>query len=309
MATVALVLCTTASQAQVSAYTALPPVKLTTGASDTPYDAITGGTILVDGTNGSGNIATGYTTWDVTLPTVGPMSFGGYAAFVGNGAEIGTGQQVRTGPGLPIGFTFTYNSLPFDRIGISSQGWISFGNSSPNPSTAVQVYTATTNTNNTLPLFNTTLINNDARRNRVVAWGQYGGLPGDGNKVLFPYVYKGEASQPGSRLRMETIGTAPNRVCVVQWENYSFMNCGFNATCITPGVHGSSQGPGIANFQIRLYETTNQVEIRYGRVVNGAGSPMQFGLGGAVGGDGGDAAGVDGLRVRGRAAEIGRAHV
>src|SRR5687767_7568689 len=67
------------------------------------YNAITGGTVL------------GSTTSDDQV-FVDPANLTG----VGSGA---------TGPGFPIGFNFTYNFQVYDRIGVSNNGWIFFGQS------------------------------------------------------------------------------------------------------------------------------------------------------------------------------------
>lgn len=61
--------------------------------------------------------------------------------------------------------------------------------------------------------------------------------------------------QTGSTLRYSTIGSAPNRTLVVQWSGYRRFN-----------VSGDN-----LNFQIRLNETTNIVEVVYGSfTVSGA---------------------------------------
>jgi hypothetical protein len=60
--------------------------------------------------------------------------------------------------------------------------------------------------------------------------------------------------QTGSEIRVETIGIAPNRVLVVQWTNYrKYNHTGDNF-----------------NFQIRLNETSNVVDIVYGTFINNA---------------------------------------
>ncbi|MBS1583281.1 MAG: fibronectin type III domain-containing protein, partial [Bacteroidetes bacterium] len=283
----------------MSAYTALPPVKLTTSTDPATvaaaYQPITGGTLLVDGTQAATEansvFGTGYTTWGTCcgfpgfgIPNYYVIQPTGVAAFVGNGggtqAEFSnsTTPFVSTGPGLSIGFPFTFNGESFDRIGISSQGWIGFGKSADGAS-AVKVYTATGASSNYLPLNNTT-IDNAANRNRVVAYGIMGATGAGGNSLM-PYVFQsGYSTYPGSALRMETVGTAPNRVCVVQWENYIAYPSGMT----------SGPNPSLfrfMNFQIRLYETTNRVEVRYGQCQGGSGvsGASQIGLGGKVGGN------------------------
>ncbi|HRQ86321.1 MAG TPA: fibronectin type III domain-containing protein, partial [Flavobacteriales bacterium] len=75
---------------------------------------------------------------------------------------------------------------------------------------------------------------------------------------------------PGAELRYQTIGTAPNRVFVVQWRNYGFT------------INSEDQGYyRRMDFQIRLYETSNKVEVRFGKAWrSNTTSYFQTGLGG-----------------------------
>jgi hypothetical protein len=137
------------------------------------------------------------------------------------------GGTVNTGVGFPIGFNFTYNSLVFDRVAVCSNGWITFGQSSLTPS--VNISSADYYS---LPLSQTSTASPSLLRNRI------GGLALD------------LQGQTGSELRIQTIGSAPNRVCVVQWTNYKK----FVAS------------NGSYSFQIRLNETTNNIEVVYGTI-------------------------------------------
>ncbi|MBL7932338.1 MAG: T9SS type A sorting domain-containing protein [Bacteroidia bacterium] len=144
-------------------------------------------------------------------------------AFV-NPANPGTNST--TGPGIPIGFSFTFNANVYDVIGLDNNGWIAFGQSTltPNP----------VNLNNTGGLGQGISGGSTAPailQNHIAALGR--DLVGNG----------GTAS-----LRVQTIGTAPNRVCVVQWTNYR--------------PFGGSTSD-VLNFQIRLNETTNIIDIVY----------------------------------------------
>src|SRR5690606_26423732 len=70
--------------------------------------------------------------------------------------------------------------------------------------------------------------------------------------------------QTDAELRIETLGSAPNRICVIQWSGYR--------------NYGET---GNYNFQIRLYETINEVEIHYGIMShNGNDQTVQVGLNG-----------------------------
>lgn len=135
------------------------------------------------------------------------------------------GGTTTTGVGFPIGFNFTYNGTTFDQVGINNNGWISFGTSADGVA-AINM----TSTSSYSPLSSTAAITPTYRRNRIAAVGA--DLQG----------------QTGSTLRIQTIGTAPNRVCVIQWAGYrAYAATGHNL-----------------NFQIRLNETTNIVEIAFG---------------------------------------------
>jgi hypothetical protein len=294
-----LALCTAgALQAQVAQYSFTYDKLLKTSSilqadEDAAFEPITGGTVLADGSQaavaGNTTFGVGYKEYETVGgffgSTTRPKSFTGNACFVGNAGagDAGTseaeyqltGMVVKTGPGYPIGFNFTYNGETFDRVGISGQGWIGFGNST-NGSTAVAVYTAQAQSTANLPLNNTSLLANDSRRNRVVATGVQGGSFNSGYNTM-PIVFNPTyPAYPGAELRYETIGTAPNRVFVVQWRNY-----GFTISSLDHQYYRRM------DFQIRLYETTNEVEVRFGKAWrSNTASYFQTGLGGKTGGSG-----------------------
>jgi len=156
---------------------------------------------------------------------------------------IPLGGTTNTGIGLPIGFTFHFNGYDFDRFAINANGWISLGTSSLTPSVDIN------STSSYTPISSTATNTPSYLRSRIAALGRNLG------------------GQTGSELSYLTIGTAPNRVLVVQWKNYRKY-----------GAAGDSY-----NFQIRLYETTNVVEIVYGTMTNNTTSgTTQVGLGGST---------------------------
>ncbi len=66
-------------------------------------------------------------------------------------------------------------------------------------------------------------------------------------------------AKPGSELRIQTLGNAPNRICVIQWKDYRW--------------NGGNEN---YNFQIRLSESSNSVEFHYGNFTNtGDARPFQ----------------------------------
>ena len=126
------------------------------------------------------------------------------------------GGPLTSGPGIPIGFTFGYAAGNCDVFGISANGWIGIGSGSVNLS-------------NTAPYFP---LSTTAGGNIIAGFA------------------RNLAAQDGSRLEYATLGTAPDRVLVVQWTNYR-----------KRGNVGDA-----FNFQIRLYEGSNNIEFVYGPV-------------------------------------------
>ena len=153
------------------------------------------------------------------------------------------GGTATTGVGFPIGFNFTFNGNTFDRFAVSANGWITLGKSALTP--AVNIVSASDYT----PLSSATATSPIELRSRVVGIG------------------RDIQAQAGAELRIETTGSAPNRTCVVQWTNYrKYNNTGDNL-----------------NFQIRLNETTNVIDIIYGTMVfNATSNTADVGLSGST---------------------------
>jgi Secretion system C-terminal sorting domain len=156
---------------------------------------------------------------------------------------IPLGGFTATGPGFPIGFNFNVGVTVFDRVGIQNNGWISLGQSALTPSVNM------TSTSTYTPLSSTAAIAPAQLRTRIAGIG------------------RDIQGQAGSELRIETIGSAPNRVCVIQFTGYrKFNNTGDNFS-----------------FQIRLSETTNLIDVVYNAVVfNATSNTADVGLGGSV---------------------------
>ncbi|MBL7746203.1 MAG: hypothetical protein JNM19_02140, partial [Chitinophagaceae bacterium] len=134
-----------------------------------------------------------------------------------------------TGPGFPIGFTFSYNGINFDRLAINNNGWINLGQSTLTPSVDMNTTSAYT------PLSSTATNTPAILRNRIAGMG------------------RDIQAQAGASLRLQTIGTAPNRQCVIQYAGYKRFGTAGNGDNI--------------NFQIILNETTNRVQVVYGTMV------------------------------------------
>ncbi|MFT3886195.1 MAG: T9SS type A sorting domain-containing protein [Flavobacteriales bacterium] len=175
---------------------------------------------------------------------------------VTNGGYLGPA----IGPGYPIGFNFTYNGDVFDRIGVANGGWISFGKSSDG-NRSVVIFTSDHPAGRPLSQSywpTPSPLDHAYQRDRIAGWGAAN-------------LYMRDHSQqdpPGtiSSLRIATIGAAPNRVCVIQWKDY---------------LDAYPPSDSRLNFQIRLYETTNVVEVRFGPTVwKDMSASVQIGLGG-----------------------------
>ena len=148
-----------------------------------------------------------------------------------------------TGVGLPIGFNFVFNGAVYDRFGINANGWICLGQSALGAN-AVNMNSSSYYTS----LSSTVTTVSDDLVARISVLG------------------RDLQAQVGSTLRFEVSGTAPNQVLTIQWKNYR-----------------KYAGTGDSyNFQIKLYETTNNVQLVYGAFVNNTTTTFQVGLRGAT---------------------------
>lgn len=169
----------------------------------------------------------------------GFSQFGGtYTPITGGTVHgSGTGVDDNNYNAVNIGFTFNYDGVAYTQVGINANGFVRMGG------------TAFIGSCGYAPISNTDTTN---CKNLVSALG----MDLQGNT--------------GGELRSETIGTAPNRVFVVQWKDFRYYN-----------ASGESY-----NFQIRLYETTDVVEIVYGAFTkNSTSRSPQVGLKGATASD------------------------
>jgi len=64
-----------------------------------------------------------------------------------------------------------------------------------------------------------------------------------------------QAADANAEIRVETLGTAPSRVCVIQWTNFRpWTSATSNSQLLTMSF----------DFQVKLYETTGVIELTYG---------------------------------------------
>jgi len=140
-----------------------------------------------------------------------------------NASTVGS-VSIVNGAGFPIGFPFAFGGQIFTRFAVGTNGYITLGND--NFSIANTVSGA----------FNSTPFNPP---DTVAYLNLIGALHAD------------LQGQTGSELSFKTIGTEPNRECVIQWQKFRI----YLAT-----------GDDF-NFQIRLKENSNNVVFSYGSFI------------------------------------------
>jgi len=179
----------------------------------------------------------------------------------------------------PIGFNFVYNGVTYTQFGICSNGWISLGGLSTNSYTPIS--TGTSNNvisamggdiigrgsllaNRTLGSTTITITNGDISQILVGDKVSGTGIPANAtvvSKTATTVTISAAATSNGTGfhfrfsntnfgIRYQTIGTAPNRTLVVQWTGWQRYT--------TTGAFGE-----LYNFQIRLNETTNTINVVY----------------------------------------------
>lgn len=142
--------------------------------------------------------------------------------FISSGAGS---SGIVTGEGFPIGFPFFFGGRYLDRFAVATNGYIALGTGTFSVSGSVSSAFSTLPFNQADSIYFSNLIG-----------AFHGDLEG----------------QTGSQLRYATLGTAPNRVLVVEWKGFHFWN-----TTETENL----------NFQIRLEEAGNKVRLVYGDFV------------------------------------------
>uniref|UniRef100_UPI00191F4904 hypothetical protein n=1 Tax=Hymenobacter rubidus TaxID=1441626 RepID=UPI00191F4904 len=130
-----------------------------------------------------------------------------------------------------IGFTFTYNGTAFTQFVLSTNGMIKLGSTAP--SAANLFICNVVGCTNVDPLPSTD--------------------PANVNLIM-PFNFDLEPGTGTPEYRVATTGTAPNRVCTIQWKNVS------DKSDASP----SNKQYLNFSFQAKLYETTNNIEFVYG---------------------------------------------
>ncbi|MCX6257462.1 MAG: FG-GAP-like repeat-containing protein [Bacteroidia bacterium] len=161
------------------------------------------------------------------LPEKCVTYIGNYSDLGSNGSQILTDNtdDANSNP-VDIGFSFSFDCQDFTQFVLNTNGFIKLGNT--NPSSAALFPPAADNGGTLFASAN----------------------PADANLIIpFNYDLIGNAN---TEYRVYTSGTAPNRICTIQYKNLT------EKTTI-PSVQYDN-----IEFQIRLYETTNVIEFVYG---------------------------------------------
>ncbi len=162
-----------------------------------------------------------------------------YTEIVG-GTTGPTGDDGQATVSLP--FSFDYDGFTYDEVQISTNGWMEFGTGTPGTERGVST------------------------------GGQLGCCGGNDNgrlgrtdrptKALGPWWEDLNANAGGSAVTYLTTGSPPFRTFTVQWKN---MRAYYDFTTT------------LVNFQLKLYETTNEFDFSYGPVIAGTFSGSDIG--------------------------------
>jgi trimeric autotransporter adhesin len=129
-----------------------------------------------------------------------------FTSIAATGSSIATANTDDANSGTtPLGFTFNYNGLAFTDFVLNTNGFLKLG--TVPPSTAALFYTGAQNT---------------------VGGPTNSADPADVNLVM-PFATDLTAgSAGGTGYQVQTTGTAPNRICTVQWTNVQDAPPSFN---------------------------------------------------------------------------------
>jgi len=229
-------------------------------------------------------------------------SAGTYTPITGGNVIAAGTQDDNTFGAMPIGFTFTYNGTAYTTFGLNVNGWINLGGTTPT-SSYLPISGGTTNNvisamGRDLQLGFTTVGDRVLGSNVISnVTSTVGFLVGDvlATATGFPagttitaigagtLTVSNNATTTGTagtltvggEIRYETIGTSPNRVLVVQWTRTRKFG-----TAVTTGRNS------YLDFQIRLSETTNNIDVIFGTfITNPTASTHEIGLRGASNAD------------------------
>jgi PKD repeat protein len=158
------------------------------------------------------------------------QTMGTYGEITG-GAQVTTSCDDQSYDNYTIPFDFTFNGVAYTAISIQCNGFLAMGGSVSNSYYPISV--------------------------------------GPTNNIISALGMNLQTNTTNSEIRLETLGTAPDRVVVVQWKNFRY-------------YYMQNE---IYNFQIRLHETSNLVEVTYGSFAEPYSWTAEIGLRGDDGTD------------------------
>ncbi|MCB2377972.1 T9SS type A sorting domain-containing protein [Hymenobacter sp. BT635] len=151
-----------------------------------------------------------------------------------------------------IGFSFPYNNTAVSSFILSTNGFIKLGSDPLSDPFLFYEYAQTENVQGTTVFPGGPIASTDSRSNNIVA-------PFSTDLT--------SATAGGTEYRVATTGTAPNRVCTIQWKNVRDKPKQANSVVST--IIGTQYDN--FSFQVKLYETSGQIEFVYGPSTAGAG--------------------------------------
>jgi hypothetical protein len=152
-----------------------------------------------------------------------------------------------------IGFSFGFNGQTFTQFILNTNGFVKLGTVAP--ATAA----------NFLQYAQTATVNGQT----VFPGGPIAGNDSTMVNVLAPFATDlAAAASGGAEFRVATTGTSPNRVCTIQWKNVHDKPRRASATDTT--IVGTQYEN--FSFQVKLYETSGQIDFVYGAATAGAGA-------------------------------------
>jgi hypothetical protein len=229
-------------------------------------------------------------------------SIGTYTPITGGTVITSGTSDDNTFGALNLGFPFDYNGTVYTQFGLNVNGWISMGAAAP-ASSYNAISTGATNRiiagmNRDLQLGFTTVGDRTATSNIITNVASTAGFV-VGDVLLtatgFPagttitaigastITVSNNATTTGTagtltvggEIRYETQGVSPNSVCIIQWTRARRFG--------TAATTGRNQ---FFNFQIRLSETTNIIDVVYGPIItNPTSSTYEIGLRGNTNAD------------------------
>ncbi|MEO5572541.1 MAG: T9SS type A sorting domain-containing protein [Bacteroidia bacterium] len=161
-----------------------------------------------------------------------------YVPITGGSVLSAAGIDNNQFPNKQIGFSFTFNNQIYNVVNVSANGYIWFGSVAPAVSNYKPISTVST-----------------------VA----------GFVCAFARDLKTPSTNGIGDLRIQTLGSSPNAVCIIQWKNFQNKTAGNTSE--------------IFNFQIRLNQKNNSVEVVYGTITPIATKGVQVGLRGGSNSD------------------------